>query len=184
MVEREGGCGIDDSSLVHLNVPAYCQMEGRSAGQSTFVSISMRRCRQACCRGRPFDSFCGGHLFFVYVCSTGVLALFIGVSTPLHAYVEEGWKQNFPAVFWLALVSSMRDCFGRGRCLHIYYRGLGVDVYMLYVYVHGHTHTLHVGYSDVSADFGTRHLESPEEIQCTVAILCIYTFTVQCTKHT
>jgi len=33
------------------------------------------------------------------------------------------------------------------------------------VCVYAHTHTLHVGYSDVSPGVGTRHLESPEEIQ-------------------
>ena len=31
--------------------------------------------------------------------------------------------------------------------------------------MYAHTHTLHVGYSDVSPGVGTRHLESPEEIQ-------------------
>jgi len=43
----------------------------------------------------------------------------------------------------------------------------GVDVYVLCVCVSGyaHAHTLHVGYSDVSLSVGTRHLESPEEIQ-------------------
>jgi len=41
----------------------------------------------------------------------------------------------------------------------------GVDVVMLCVCVYAHTHTLHVGYSDVSVDVGTRQLESPEEIQ-------------------
>ena len=41
----------------------------------------------------------------------------------------------------------------------------GVDVYVLCVCVYAHTHTLHVGYSDVSPGVGTRHLESPEEIQ-------------------
>ena len=41
----------------------------------------------------------------------------------------------------------------------------GVDVYVLCVCVYAHTHTLHVGYSDVSPGVGTRHLESPKEIQ-------------------
>ena len=41
----------------------------------------------------------------------------------------------------------------------------GVDVYVLCVCVYAHTRTLHVGYSDVSLGVGTRHLESPEEIQ-------------------
>jgi len=39
------------------------------------------------------------------------------------------------------------------------------DVYVLCVCVYGHAHTLHLGYSDVSPGVGTRHLESPEEIQ-------------------
>jgi len=38
-------------------------------------------------------------------------------------------------------------------------------VYVLCVCVYAHSHTLHVGYSDVSPVVGTRHLESPEEIQ-------------------
>jgi len=41
----------------------------------------------------------------------------------------------------------------------------GVDVYVRCVCVYAHTHTLHVWYSDVSPGVGTRHLESPEEIQ-------------------
>ena len=41
----------------------------------------------------------------------------------------------------------------------------GVDVYVFCVCVYAHTHTLHVRYSDVSPGVGTRHLESPEEIQ-------------------
>ena len=36
---------------------------------------------------------------------------------------------------------------------------------MLCVCVYALAHTLHVGYSDVSLGVGTRHLESPEEIQ-------------------
>jgi len=41
----------------------------------------------------------------------------------------------------------------------------GVDEYVLCVCVYTHAHTMHVGYSDVSPGVGTRHLESPEEIQ-------------------
>jgi len=36
---------------------------------------------------------------------------------------------------------------------------------MCCVCVCAHAHTLHVGYSDVSPDVRTRHLEGPEEIQ-------------------
>ena len=38
-------------------------------------------------------------------------------------------------------------------------------MYVLCVCVCAHAHTLHVGYSDVSPGVGTRHLESPAEIQ-------------------
>ena len=41
----------------------------------------------------------------------------------------------------------------------------GIDVYVLCVCVYAHAHTLHVRYSDVSPGVGTRHLESPQEIQ-------------------
>jgi len=41
----------------------------------------------------------------------------------------------------------------------------GVDVYVLCVCVYVHAHILHVGYSDVSPGVGTRHLESPQDIQ-------------------
>ena len=44
-------------------------------------------------------------------------------------------------------------------------QGVDVYAYVLCVCVYAHTHTLHVGYSDVSPGVGTRHLESPEEIQ-------------------
>jgi len=58
-----------------------------------------------------------------------------------------------------------------------------VYVLCVCVYTHTHTHTLHVGYSDVSPGVGTRHLESPEEIQ----IYCsdsIHIYPVRCTKYT
>ena len=40
-----------------------------------------------------------------------------------------------------------------------------VDVYLLCACVYAHAYTLYVGYSDDSPGVGTRHLESPEEIQ-------------------
>ena len=36
------------------------------------ISFSTRRRRRACRFSHHFDSFCGGHLLFAYVCSTGV----------------------------------------------------------------------------------------------------------------
>ena len=69
---------------------------------------------------------------------------------------------GFQAGLRLAFVSSVGDSFGRWKDLHIFYRGL---MCMCCVCVCTHTHTLHVGYSDVSPGVGTRHLESPEEIQ-------------------
>jgi len=46
-------------------------------------------------------------------------------------------------------------------------------VYVLCVCVYAHAHTLHVGYSDVSPGVGTRHMESPEEIQMMMMIAFI-----------
>ena len=38
-------------------------------------------------------------------------------------------------------------------------------MYVLCLCAFAYAHTLHVGYSDVSPGVGTRHLESPAEIQ-------------------
>ena len=53
----------------------------------------------------------------------------------------------------------------RACCFSHHFDLQRVDMYVLCVCVYAHTHTLHVGYSDVSPGVGTRHLESPEEIQ-------------------
>ena len=50
----------------------------------------------------------------------------------------------------------------------------GVDVYVVCVCVYAHTHTQHVGFLDVSPGVGTRHLESPEEIQDCIDSIHIY----------
>ena len=74
---REEGYGEEDWG--ELNVPARCLTEGRSAGPSTFESVSSRRCRRTCQRSHHFDSLCGGHLLFAYVCLTCVFGVFTGV---------------------------------------------------------------------------------------------------------
>jgi hypothetical protein len=67
------------------------------------------------------------------------LALFtVALNT---AYVEEVWKRGFPAGLWLALVSSERDLFERGKHLPIFYRGL-MCVCCVCVCMHTHTHSM------------------------------------------
>ena len=89
-------------------------------------------------------------------------ALFTGVLHTIACVCRRGVSGIFPAGLWLAFVSSVRDLLDDGSVSPFLQ---GVDVYVLCVYVYAHTHTLHVGYSDVSPGVGTRHLESPEEIQ-------------------
>jgi len=55
---------------------------------------------------------------------------------------------------------------------------------VLCVCVYAHAHTLHVGYSDVSPGVGTRHLESPEEIQmCCSDSIHIYLAVYEVHQH-
>jgi len=99
------------------------------------------------------------------------LALFTGVLNTIACVCRRGVGEVFQAGLQLAFVSSVRDSFGRGKCLPIFYRGL---MCICCVRVHAHAHTLHVGYSDVSPVVGKRHLENPEEIQmyCSDSIPC------------
>jgi len=88
--------------------------------------------------------------------------LFTGVLNTIACICRRGVSGGFPAGLRLAFVSSVRDSFGHGKCHPIFYRGL---MCMCCVCVYAHAHTLHVVYSDVCPGVGTRHLESPEEIQ-------------------
>ena len=90
-------------------------------------------------------------------------ALFTGVLNIIACVCRRGVSGGFPAGLRLAFVFSVRDSFWAVEVSPHFLQG--VDVYVLCVCVYAHTHTLHVGYSDVSLDVRTRHLESPEEIQ-------------------
>ena len=85
-------------------------------------------------------------------------ALFTGVVNTIACVCTKGVNGVFPAGLWLVFVSSVRDSFERRHCLPIFPG-------MCCVCVYAHAHTLHVVYSDVCPGVGTRHLESPEEIQ-------------------
>ena len=87
--------------------------------------------------------------------------LFTGVLNTIACICRRGVSGGFPAGRRLAFVANVRDSFRHGISVFLQ----GVDVYVLCVCVCTHAHTLHVGYSDVSLGVGTRHLESPEEIQ-------------------
>jgi len=91
--------------------------------------------------------------------------LFIGVLNTIACPCRKGVSGVFPAGLRLVFVSSVRDSFGPGVWKLSPNFLQGVDVYVLCVCVYAHAHTLYVGYSDVSPGVGTRHLESPEEIQ-------------------
>jgi len=65
-------------------------------------------------------------------------ALFAGVLNTIACICKRGVSGVFPAGLQLAFVSSMRDSFGHGKCLPVFYRGL---LCMCCVCVCTHTHT-------------------------------------------
>jgi len=65
-------------------------------------------------------------------------ALFTGVLNTIACICRRGVSGGFPAGLRLAFVSSVRDSFGHGNCLPIFYRGL---ICMCCVCVCTHTHT-------------------------------------------
>jgi len=68
----------------------------------------------------------------------GFSALLTGVLNTIACIRRRGVSEGFPAGLRLAFVTSLRDSFGRGRCLPIFYRGL---MCMCCVCVCTHTHT-------------------------------------------
>jgi len=58
-----------------LDVPACCRRRGEVQDHLHLHQFSARRRRRACHFSHHFDSFCGGHLLFAYVCSTGVFGV-------------------------------------------------------------------------------------------------------------
>ena len=137
--------------------------EGRSAGPSILHQFSARRRRRACRLSHRFDSFCGGHLLFAYVCTTGV---FGAIQRCFEHHFMRVYKKGERGFFSWSTVAICFQCEGFVWAREVSPHFLqGVDVYVLCVCVCAHAHTLHVGYSDVSPGVGTRHLESPEQIQ-------------------
>jgi len=65
-------------------------------------------------------------------------ALFTGVLNTIACICRRGVSGVFSAGLLLAFVSSVRDSFGHGKCLPIFYRGL---MCMCCVCVCTHTHT-------------------------------------------
>ena len=173
-VVKEGG-RLWGGGLRGARCACLLPTEGESAGPSTFASV--------------FCAFVVSVIilihFVVVIFSLRMYAqqvfspLFTGVLNTTACICRGGASGVFPAGLRLAFVSSVRDSFGHGKCLPIFYRGL---MCMCCVCVYAHARTLHVGYSDVSPGVRTRHLESPEEIQMYLVI--VYIYTVQCTKYT
>jgi len=118
--------------------------EGRSAGPSTFASV-----------------FCALSSSPVLVVSVFILIHFVVVIFSLRMYAQQvfsvlftcalndiacvcrrGVSGVFPASLRLAFVSSVRDSFGREKCLPIFNREL---MFMCCVCVCTHMHTLACG---------------------------------------
>jgi len=89
-------------------------------------------------------------------------------------YVAEGSKRKFCSWSAVGTRFQRKGFIWAGEVSPHFVQG--VNVYFLSVCECAHTHTLHVGYSDVGLGVGTRHLESPEEIQ--VCCNDTYTYTV------
>jgi len=134
-------------------------MEGRSAGPSTFALVFCAPLSSFLSFQSSFDSFCGGHLLFAYVCSTGVSSAIYRCFKHHCMRMKKRGERGFSS--W----STVGVCFqfeGFVKAMEVSPHFLqGVDVYVLCVCVYAHTHTLYVGYSDVNPGVGTRHLESP-----------------------
>ena len=90
-------------------------------------------------------------------------ALFTGVLNTIACICWRGVSRVFPAGLRLAFVSKCEGFVWVWEVSPYFLQG--VDVYVLCVCVYAHALTLHVGYSDVSPGVGTKHLETPEEIQ-------------------
>ena len=95
-------------------------------------------------------------VFLVLFTGTGVL-------NTIACICRRGVSRVFPAGLRLAFVSKCEGFVWVWEVSPYFLQG--VDVYVLCVCVYAHALTLHVGYSDVSPGVGTKHLETPEEIQ-------------------
>jgi len=103
-------------------------------------------------------------------------ALFTGVLNTIVCVCRRGVRGDFPAGLQLALVSSVRDSFGRGKCFPIFYTGL-MCMCCVCVRTHMHTHCM----------WGTRKWAQVSEqdtwrarkkSRCTVAIAYVSYHTV------
>jgi len=91
------------------------------------------------------------------------LAVFTGVLNTIACIRRRGVSGVFPAGLRLAFLSSVKDSFGHGKCLPIFFTG-GWWVCVVCVCVHTRTHNA-CWVLGCEPGVGTRHLESPEEIQ-------------------
>jgi len=70
-----------------------------------------------------------------------IWALFAGVLNTIACVCSRGESGGFPAGLRLAFVSSVRDSFGRWKCLPSFYRGL-MRMCCVCVCTHMHTHCM------------------------------------------
>jgi len=122
-------------------VPACCRPRGEVQGHLRLHQFSARRHCRACRLSHHFDSFCGGHLLLRMHAQQVFSALFKGVLNTIACICRRGVSWGFPAGLRLAFVSSVRDLFGHGKCLPIFYMGL-MCMRCVCVCTHTHTHCM------------------------------------------
>ena len=144
-------------------MPACCRRRGEVQDHLHLHQFSARRRRRACRFSHHFDSFCVVIFSLRMYAQQVFSALFTGVFNTIACVCRRGVSGGFSSWSTVGVCFQCEGFVGRWKCLPIFYRGLMCMCCVWCVYAH--THTLHVGYSDVSPGVGTRHLESPEEIQ-------------------
>ena len=113
--------------------------EGRSAGSSTFASVFLRAVVVVLVVSVIILIHFVVVIFSLRMFAHQVFsALFTGVLNTIACVCRRGVSGVCPAGLRLAFVSSVRDSFGRWKCLPIFYRGL---MCMCCVCVCAHTHT-------------------------------------------
>ena len=150
-----GGLGVRD-------VPACCRRRGEVQDHLHLHQFFARRPCNACHFSHYLIHLVVVIISFVYVCSTGVFGAIHRCFKQCCMRMYERSELGFSSWSTVGVCFQSEWFVGQWTCLPIFYRGL---MCMCCVCVHMHTHTLHVGYSDVSQGVGSRHLESPEEIQ-------------------
>jgi len=122
-------------------VPACCRRRGEVQDHLRLHQFSARRRCRACHFSHHFDSFCGGHLLFAYVCSTGP-GVFGAIHRCFKHHCMHMLKRGERGFSSWSTVGVCFQCEGFCWAMEVSPHFLqGVDVYVLCVCVCMHTHT-------------------------------------------